>query len=230
MVLEDIKYQLNQFYSFDNIKLSFEVLNKQGAIYFSAGKILYAVLGSKHDIDAFKELKDLNTAVNIQVSIGESAPEITLNKYFDEIIEIISENQKKPDNMQDTENINSGDFEILQTEVETSPALVARISESLSVIPGVESILAAKEDGEVLYSKGVDDVEFESADAIFLFNQSRELGDILNFNTLKSAICEANNYKKIIINNKNVLYSMKVSSKVPALKTQMEAVKLFKET
>jgi hypothetical protein len=39
MVLEDIKYQLDQFYSFDNIKLSFEVLNKEGFIYFSNGKI-----------------------------------------------------------------------------------------------------------------------------------------------------------------------------------------------
>jgi hypothetical protein len=64
---------------------------------------------------------------------------------------------------------------------------------------------------------------------MFLYNQSKELGDILNFNSLRSAICEANNYKKIIINNKNILYSMKVSSEAPALKTQMEAAKLLKD-
>ncbi|MHB1545414.1 MAG: hypothetical protein ACYCSB_04270 [bacterium] len=226
MVLEDIKYQLEQFYSFDNIKLSFEVLNKQGLIYFSNGKILSAVLGSKRDIDVFKELKDIDSHINIQVSIGETAPENTINKYFDEILEIINENVKeaKADLSQGYE-----DSEIIKAGEESNPAIVVRISESLSVIPGVESIIAVKENGEILYSKGVDDDEFESADAMFLYNQSKELGDILNFNSLRSAICEANNYKKIIINNKNILYSMKVSSEAPALKTQMEAAKLLKD-
>jgi hypothetical protein len=226
MVLEDIKYQLDQFYSFDNIKLSFEVLNKQGFIYFSNGKILNAVLGSERDIDVFKKLSGIDSNINISVSIGEPAPETTLDKYFDEILEIINGNVKEAKN-----DINPGwkDSEIIEAGKESNPAVVVRISESLSVIPGVESIIAVKDDGEILYSKGVDDDEFESADAMFLNNQSKELGDILNFKTLKSTICEANNYKKIIINNKNILYSMKISPGVPALKTQMEAAKLLKD-
>jgi hypothetical protein len=226
MVLEDIKYQLDQFYSFDNIKLSFEVLNKQGFIYFSNGKILNAVLGSKYDIDVFKELNGIDSHINIQVSIGEPAPENTLNQYFDEILETIN------GNVQETKDgLNSGrkNSEIIKAGEESNPAIVVRISESLSVIPGVESIIAVSGDGEILYSKGVDDDEFESADAMFLYNQSKEFGDILNFNSLKSAVCEANNYKKIIINNKNILYSMKISSGAPALKTQMEAAKLLKD-
>lgn len=225
MVLEDIKYQLDQFYSFDNIKLSFEVLNKQGFIYFSNGKILNAVLGSKRDIDVFKELKNIDSHINIQVSIGEPAPAATLNQYFDEILEIINENVKE------TEadfNPTQDDSKIIKTSEESNPAVILRISESLSVIPGVESIIVIKQDGEIVYSKGIDDAEFESADAMFLYNQSKELGDILNFKSLKSAVCEANNYKKIIINNKNILYSMKISSGVPALKTQIEAAKLLK--
>ncbi len=226
MVLEDIKYQLDQFYSFDNIKLSFEVLNKQGFIYFSNGKILNAVLGSKRDIDVFKELKNIDAHINIQVSIGEPASEITLNQYFDEILEIIDENVKET---QADLNSRQEDSEIIKTDEESNPAVVVRISESLSVIPGVESIIAVKEDGEILYSKGVDDAEFESADAMFLYNQSKELGDILNFKSLKSTVCEANNYKKIIINNKNILYSMKISSEAQALKTQMEVAKLLKD-
>ena len=226
MVLEDIKYQLDQFYSFDNIKLSFEVLNKQGFIYFSNGKILNAVLGSERDIDVFKKLSGIDSNINISVSIGEPVPEVTLDKYFDEILEIINGNAKEAKT-----DINPGwnDSEIIEAGKESNPAVVVRISESLSVIPGVESIIAVKDDGEILYSKGVDDDEFESADAMFLNNQSKELGDILNFKTLKSTICEANNYKKIIINNKNILYSMKISPGVPALKTQMEAAKLLKD-
>ena len=226
MVLEDIKYQLDQFYSFDNIKLSFEVLNKQGFIYFSNGKILNAVLGSKRDIDVFKELKNIDAHINIQVSIGEPASEITLNQYFDEILEIIDENVKKT---QADLNSRQEDSEIIKADEESNPAVVVRISESLSVIPGIESIIAVKENGEILYSKGIDDAEFESADAMFLYNQSKELGDILNFKSLKSTVCEANNYKKIIINNKNILYSMKISSEAQALKTQMEVAKLLKD-
>ena len=226
MVLEDIKYQLDQFYSFDNIKLSFEVLNKQGFIYFSNGKILNAVLGSKRDIEVFKELKSIDANINIQVSIGEPAPEITLNQYFDEILEIIDGNVKET---QADLNSRQEAPEIIKTDEESNPAVVVRISESLSVIPGIESIIAVKENGEILYSKGIDDAEFESADAMFLYNQSKELGDILNFKSLKSTVCEANNYKKIIINNKNILYSMKISSEVQALKTQMEVAKLLKD-
>jgi hypothetical protein len=227
MVLEDIKYQLDQFYGFDNIKLSFEVLNKQGYIYCTGGKILNAVWDQKRDIDVFKELSGVEAPINIQVGIGESAPEITLNRYFEEIIEII--NGRHVETETDL-NINNTNSEIVKKAGDFSPALVAKISESLSVIPGVESIIAIKENGEILYCKGVDDVDFESADAVFFYNQAKELGDILNFNSLKSVICEANNYKKIIINSKNILYGMKVSREAPALKTQMEAVKLLKDT
>ncbi|MHB1697437.1 MAG: hypothetical protein ACYCSQ_04970 [bacterium] len=226
MVLEDIKYQLDQFYSFDNIKLSFEVLDKQGFIYFSNGKILNAVLGSKRDIDVFMELRDIDSHINIQVSIGEPAPDTTLNESFDGILEIINEDVKKP-----SEDLNLGqeNINIINLGGETNPAVIINISESLSIMPGVESILTVKQDGEILYSKGVEDAEFESADAMFLCSQSKELGDILNFKSLKSTICEANNYKKIIINNKDILYIMKISSEVPALKAQMEAAKLLKD-
>ncbi|WP_291490627.1 glycosyltransferase family 1 protein [Desulfurella sp.] len=181
------------------------------------------------DIEVFKELKDLNVPISIQISIGEPAPEITLDKYLDEIIAIINDSGYDSAKNQKYDNAKSSDTEILKNETESSPALVVKIAETLSVLPGVESILAVKDDGEVLYSKGIEDTDFESADALFLFNQSKELGDILNFNKLKSAICEANNYKKIIINNKNILYILKISSDVPALKTQMEAIKLLKE-
>ncbi len=226
MVLEDIRYQLEQFYSFDNIKLSFEVLNKQGFIYFSNGKVLNAVLGNKRDIDVFKELKGIDSHINIQVSIGEAAPENTLNEYFEQILESIDENTGEIKTDLNSKQKNS---DIINPVEELNHEVIIRISESLSVIPGVESIIAVKDDGEILYSKGIDDDEFESADAMFLYNQSKELGGILNFNSLRSAICEANNYKKIIINNKNILYSMKVSSEAPALKTQMEAAKLLKD-
>ncbi len=227
MILEDIKYQLEQFYSFDNIKLSFEALNQQGFIFFSNGKILSAVWGQKRDIEVFRALKDLDLNINIHVSIGEPPPEATLGKYFDEILETVNESSKDSDPEKDIDRKNNS--RMIDATEKASPGLVVRISESLAVIPGVESILAVKDDGEVVFSKGVDDAEFESADAMFLYNQSKELGDILNFNSLKSAICEANNYKKIIINNKNILYSMKISSEAPALKTQMEAAKLIKD-
>lgn len=226
MVLEDIKYQLDQFYSFDNIKLSFEVLGKQGFIYFSNGKILNAVLDSKRDIDVFAELKDVDSRINIQVSIGEPAPAITLNESFDKILEIIYGDVKIP-----TEDLNLGqeNIDIINSDGEANPAVIINVSESLSKMHGVKSILTVKQDGEILYSKGVEDGEFESADAMFLYNRSKELGDLLNFKSLKSTICEANNYKKIIINNKNILYIMEISSDIPALKTQTEAVKLLKD-
>ncbi len=225
MILEDIKYQLDQFYSFDNIKLSFEIANKSGLIYYNEGKITKAVFDLKEDIDAFRELKDLEGQINIQVSIGEPPPENTLDKSFDEIIELISEagiNQEEEPLI-----VESQDASDLSAAAEINPALVAKISEGLAKISGVEGILAVRPDGEVLYSKDVEDPDFESADSIFLYNQSKELGDILNFKNLKSTVCEAGNYKKIIINNKNILYSIKVSPTVQPLKTQIEAVKLL---
>ena len=227
MILEDIKYQLDQFYSFDNIRLSFEIADKSGLIYYNEGKITKAVFDLKEDIDAFRELKDLEGEINIQVSIGEAAPEKTLNKSFDEIIEIINEEGKKKG--EKPLIIESEDIDIsnLSKAGETNPALVVKIGESLAKISGVEGILAVKPEGEVLYSKDVEDPDFESADSIFLYNQSKELGEILNFKNLKSAVCEAGNYKKIIINNKNILYSIKVSPTVQPLKTQIEAVKLL---
>ncbi len=225
MILEDIKYQLDQFYSFDNIRLSFEIADKSGLIYYNEGKITKAVFDLKEDIDAFRELKDLEGQINIQVSIGEPAPENTLDKSFDEIIELISEagiNQEEEPLI-----VESQDVSDLSAAAEINPALVAKISEGLAKISGVEGILAVRPDGEVLYSKDVEDPDFESADSIFLYNQSKELGDILNFKNLKSTVCEAGNYKKIIINNKNILYSIKVSPTVQPLKTQIEAVKLL---
>ena len=225
MILEDIKYQLDQFYSFDNIRLSFEIADKSGLIYYNEGKITKAVFDNKKDIDAFRELKDLEGQINIQVSIGEPAPENTLDKSFDEIIEFISEagiNQEEEPLI-----VESQDVSDLSAAAEINPAVVAKISEGLAKISGVEGILAVRPDGEVLYSKDVEDPDFESADSIFLYNQSKELGDILNFKNLKSTVCEAGNYKKIIINNKNILYSIKVSPTVQPLKTQIEAVKLL---
>ena len=225
MILEDIKYQLDQFYSFDNIKLSFEIANKSGLIYYNEGKITKAVFDLKEDIDAFRELKDLEGQINIQVSIGEPPPENTLDKSFDEIIELISEagiNQEEEPLI-----VESQDASDLSAAAEINPALVAKISEGLAKISGVEGILAVRLGGEVLYAKDVEDPDFESADSIFLYNQSKELGDILNFKNLKSTVCEAGNYKKIIINNKNILYSIKVSPTVQPLKTQIEAVKLL---
>lgn len=227
MILEDIKYQLDQFYSFDNIRLSFEISNTNGLIYYNDGKITKALFDRKEDIDVFRELKDLEGEINIQVSIGEQAPENTLNKSFDEIIEIINEEGKKKG--EEPLIIESQDIDIsdLSTAGEINLSLVVKIGEGLAKISGVESILAVKLGGEVLYSKDVEDPDFESADSIFLYSQSKELGEILNFKSLKSAVCEAGNYKKIIINNKNILYSIKVSPTVQPLKTQIEAVKLL---
>ncbi|MCL4321298.1 MAG: hypothetical protein M1478_01950 [Deltaproteobacteria bacterium] len=225
MILEDIKYQLDQFYSFDNIKLSFEIADKAGLIYYNEGKITKAVFDLKEDLDAFRELRDLDGQINIQVSIGEPAPENTFNKSFDEIIELISE----AGIYQEEEPLitESRDVSDLSASAEINSALVVKISEGLANISGVEGILAVRPNGEVLYSKDVEDPDFESADSIFLYNQSKELGDILNFKNLKSTVCEAGNYKKIIINNKNILYSIKVSPTVQPLKTQIEAVKLL---
>ncbi|RZD14939.1 MAG: hypothetical protein EVJ47_01265 [Candidatus Acidulodesulfobacterium ferriphilum] len=225
MILEDIKYQLDQFYSFDNIRLSFEIADKSGLIYYNEGKITKAVFDLKEDIDAFRELKDLEGQINIQVSIGEPAPENTLDKSFDEIIELISEAGINEED--EPLIVKSPDVSDLSAAAEINTALVAKISEGLAKISGVEGILAVRPDGEVLYSKDVEDPDFESADSIFLYNQSKELGDILNFKNLKSTVCEAGNYKKIIINNKNILYSIKVSPTVQPLKTQIEAVKLL---
>ncbi len=226
MVIEDIKYQLEQFCSFDNIRLSFEILDKQGFIYFTNGKITSAVLGSVRDIDVFKELKDVDAHVNIQVSIGEYAPEDTLNKSFDEILGILYD--QNDDKL--AAGLNKEDSVIENNDAENSPVLVAKIAEGLANITGVESVLAVSPEGELLYSKGVgDDAEFESADTIFLYNQSKELGDILNFEALRSTICEANNYKKVIINDKNILYSIKLSSGTQPLKARTEAVKLLQD-
>ena len=225
MILEDIKYQLDQFYSFDNIRLSFEIADKSGLIYYNEGKITKAVFDLKKDIDAFRELKDLEGQINIQVSIGEPAPKNTLDKSFDEIIELISEagiGQEEEPLITESPDVSD-----LNASVELNPTLIAKISEGLAKISGVEGILAVRPDGEVLYSKDVEDPDFESADSIFLYNQSKELGDILNFKNLKSTVCEAGSYKKIIINDKNILYSIKVSPTVQPLKTQIEAVKLL---
>ncbi len=228
MILEDIKYQLDQFHSFDNIKLSFDISGKEGVLYYNDGKITNATFDLKQGADVFRELKDVTKGdVNIQVSIGEPAPEINLNKSFNDIIEIISENVTEKEEEEPLSKDNKDDIVDLDTAIETDPSLVVKIGEGLANIPGVEGILAVRINGDVLYSKDVEDSDFESADSVFLYNQSKELGEILNFKNLKSALCEAGDYKKIIINNKDVLYSIKVSSTVQPLKTQMEAVKLL---
>lgn len=228
MVIEDIRYQLSQFISFDNVKLSFEIKDRKGEIFFSNGLITKAIFDSKQDMDAFAELKDLDGQINIQVGIGEPAPEDTLNKSIDEIIHEIS---LKAETKFNTESVSSAVSDSLSANAnQNSLALVDKIGESLATIVGVEGVLAMKPNGEVLFAKGVDDTDFESADSIFLYNQSREFGDMFSFSNLKSTICEANNYKKIIIDNKGILYSMKLSSSVQSLKTQTEAVKLLENS
>ena len=232
MILEDIRYQLDQFSSFDDVRLSVKINNKTGIIYYNAGMIVGAIFDDKKNIDVFKELKELEGQAEIGVSIGEPMPnsfdEDKIDKSLDEILEIIN----KPETVEsisdddDNSDINLTDDTIFNSEI-TNEA-VAAIGENLSLITGVEGVLVLKASGEVIYSKSVDDPDFESADTLFLFNQSKELGDMFNFKNLKSIICEANNnYRKIIINNKNITYSLIVSSSVQALKTQTEAVKLL---
>ena len=232
MILEDIRYQMDQFSSFDDVRLSIKINNKTGIIYYNAGMIVGAIFDDKKNIDVFKELKELEGQAEIGVSIGEPMPnsfdEDKIDKSLDEILEIIN----KPETVEsisdddDNSDINLTDDTIFNSEI-TNEA-VAAIGENLSLITGVEGVLVLKASGEVIYSKSVDDPDFESADTLFLFNQSKELGDMFNFKNLKSIICEANNnYRKIIINNKNITYSLIVSSSVQALKTQTEAVKLL---
>ncbi len=234
MILEDIRYQLDQFSSFDDVRLSVKINNKTGIIYYNAGMIVGAIFDDKKNIDVFKELKDLEGQAEIGVSIGEPMPnsfdeEDKINKSLDEIIEIINQPERAESISDDDDNNSHAtltDDAIFNSEI--SNEAVAAIGENLSQIAGVEGVLVLKASGEVLYSKSVDDPDFESADTLFLFNQSKELGDMFNFKNLKSIICEANNnYRKIIINNKNITYSLIVSSSVQALKTQTEAVKLL---
>jgi hypothetical protein len=232
MILEDIRYQLDQFSSFDDVRLSVKINNKTGIIYYNAGMIVGAIFDDKKNIDVFKELKDLEGQAEIGVSIGEPMPnsfdEDKINKSLDEILEIINkpETVESISNNDDNSHTNLTDDVIFNSEI--SNEAVAAIGENLSLITGVEGVLVLKASGEVIYSKSVDDPDFESADTLFLFNQSKELGDMFNFKNLKSIICEANNnYRKIIINNKNITYSLIVSSSVQALKTQTEAVKLL---
>lgn len=228
MILEDVKYQIDQFHSFDNIKLQFNISGEEGLIYYNDGKITRAVFEGKEDLDVFRALKNLEGQTNIQVSIGEPAPEKTLNRSFDEIIEIMdagaASNKAEHETKSKSDNIYS-----LNASAAIGQEAVIEIGRGIANIQGVEGILAINADGEVLYSKDVEDPDFESADSMFLYNQSRELGDILDFKNLKSTICEAGAYRKIIINNKDILYSIKVSSAVQPLKTQMEAVKLLEK-
>lgn len=225
MIIEDIKYQLDQFVSFDNVRLIFEVGGRGGVIFFNGKKITNASFNGKNDIDAFIELKDIKDVGVFQVSIGEMPSEETLNKTFEEIIAKIT--GKEEENSNKTED----NFNIAESyssrDIEVSDKVVAAIGDSLSKISGVEGVIAVKQTGEPIYSKSVDDAYFESADSLFLFTQSKEIGNIFNFNDLKSTICEANGYKKIIINNKNIIYSLKIAPNVQPLKAQIEAVKLL---
>ncbi len=234
MILEDIRYQLDQFSSFDDVRLSIKINNKTGIIYYNEGMIVGAIFDDKKNIDVFKELKDLEGQAEIGVSIGEPMPnsfeEDKINKSLDEIIEIINQPETaesiSDEEEDDNPHINLTENTTFNSEI--SNEAVAAIGDNLSQIAGVEGVLVLKASGETIYSKNVDDTDFESADTLFLFNQSKELGDMFNFKHLKSIICEANNnYRKIIINNKNIMYSLIVSSSVQALKTQTEAIKLL---
>ncbi len=235
MILEDIRYQLDQFSVFDDIKLSIEINNKKGVIYYNAGMIIGASFDDKKNIDVFRELKDLEGQISINVSIGEPMPDgideyKINNKSLDEILEIINnpETVESDDNNIDY-NLNKNlPDDLISFNYEVSNEAIAVIGENLSQIIGVEGVIALNFSGEAIYSKGIEDIDFESADTLFLFNQSKKLGGIFSFQDLNSVICEANNnYRKIIINNKNIIYSLIVSSSVQALKTQTEAVKLL---
>ncbi|MHB1663958.1 MAG: hypothetical protein ACYCT7_01670 [bacterium] len=237
MILEDIRYQLDQFSIFDDVRLSIEINNKKGIIYYNAGVIIGASFDDKKNIDVFRELKDLEGQISINVSIGEPMPDgidedKIDNKSLDEILEIIN-NPETVSSDDDDDNINYDLNKNLKDDLssfnyEVSNEAITAIGDNLSQIIGVEGVIALKSSGEVIYSKDIEDPDFESADTLFLFNQSKELGGIFSFQDLKSIICEANNnYRKIIINNKNVIYSLIVSSSVQALKTQTEAVKLL---
>ncbi|MHB1680984.1 MAG: hypothetical protein ACYCTB_10855 [bacterium] len=236
MILEDIRYQLEQFSVFDDVRLSIEINNKKGVIYYNAGMIIGASFDDKKNIDVFRELKDLEGQISINVSIGEPMPDgidedKINNKSLDEILEIINnpETVESDDNNVDynlNKNLHGDDS--ISFNYEVSNEAITATGENLSQIIGVEGVIALKSSGEVIYSKDIEDPDFESADTLFLFNQSKELGGIFSFQDLNSVICEANNnYRKIIINNKNIIYSLIVSSSVQALKTQTEAVKLL---
>jgi hypothetical protein len=232
MILEDIRYQLEQFSSFDDVRLSIKINNKTGIIYFNAGMIVGAIFDDKKNVDVFRELKDLEGQAEIGVSIGEPAPnsfdEYKINKSLDEILEIVNKSETVESESDNDDNPHISITEDPNSNNEVSEEVVTAIGENLSRITGVEGVLVLKASGEVIYSKNVDDPDFESADTLFLFNQSKELGDMFNFKNLKSLICEANNnYRKIIINNKNITYSLIVSPSVQTLKTQTEAVKLL---
>ncbi|MHB1646242.1 MAG: hypothetical protein EVG15_03910 [Candidatus Acididesulfobacter diazotrophicus] len=237
MVLEDIRYQLDQFSIFDDVRLSIEINNKKGVIYYNAGVIIGASFDDKKNIDVFRELKDLEGQISINVSIGEPMPDgidedKIDNKSLDEILELInnpeavsSDNDNDNDNYDLNKNLQD---DLSSFNYEVSNEAITAIGENLSQITGVEGVIALKSSGEVIYSKDIEDTDFESADTLFLFNQSKDLGGIFSFQDLNSVICEANNnYRKIIINNKNIIYSLIVSSSVQALKTQTEAVRLL---
>ncbi len=234
MVLEDIRYQLDQFSIFDDVRLSIEINNKKGVIYYNAGVIIGASFDDKKNIDVFRELQDLEGQISINVSIGEPMPDDIDedkidNKSLDEILEIINNPEavsSDDDNDYDLNKNLQDDLSSFNYEVSNED--INAIGENLSQITGVEGVVVLKSSGEVIYSKDIKDPDFESADTLFLFNQSKELGGIFSFQDLNSVICEANNnYRKIIINNKNIIYSLIVSSSVQALKTQTEAVKLL---
>jgi hypothetical protein len=226
MILEDIKYQLDQFSSFDNVRLMFEVAGKKGVIYFSGKKIINASFDGKNDIDAFIELEDIKDQGIFQVSIGEVPPEETLNETLGEIIaKITGEEEKGSDETQD--NSFNAVESYSSMDIGVNNEVVAAIGDKLSKISGVEGVVAIKLTGEPIYYKNINDADFESADSLFLFTQSKELGNIFNFNNLKSTICEANNYKKIIVSSDNVIYSLKIAPDVQLLKMQSEVVKLL---
>ena len=89
MIIEDIKYQVEQFSNFDNVRLVFSTPDKDGIVYCKEGKIAHAIFGAKKDLDAFKELNETEGSVAIEVNIGEPPPVVSLDKTFNEIMQLI---------------------------------------------------------------------------------------------------------------------------------------------
>ncbi len=229
MIIEDIKYQVEQFSNFDNVRLVFSTSDENGIIYCKEGKIAHAVFGAKKDLDAFKELNETEGSVSIEVNIGEPPPVVSLDKTFNEIMKLIgaAEAEEPEDYVQ---SFPSTDYDAGRDEniSQVDTKAITSIGENLANIPGVEGVLVVNSSGgKVIYSKGIEDIGFDSADTIFLYEHGKNLGNIIDFKNLKSLLCEAHDYKKIIMNDNNIIYSLKISSAVQPLKTQMEAVKLL---
>lgn len=234
MVIEDIKYQLNQFSNFENVRLIFDVAGKRGFIYSSEGKIVNASFGEKNDLDAFRELKEIDGKISIEVSIGKYPPKVTLNKKtLDEIIALLEDGANIYFN--ENKQSNEGPYynapeNYAETNFIVDIAAAIKKGEKLSKVPGIENVVVIKSNDELIYSNDMDNADSESAYALFLLNHVKELGNDFNFGDIKSAIYEAepNESKRIVINYNDIIYGLKVSSAGQSLKIYKEAAKLLK--